>query len=90
VTTMMKARSSLGRNFIEICKCAGWGDVGYINRWYYFMFDYGEKHKNRLINSLIREKVSKNAGVCLTNSFLSFFFSGRWRLQTIHVIIPFP
>lgn len=33
VTTMMKARSSLGRNFIEIAKCAGWGDVGYINRW---------------------------------------------------------
>eukprot|EP00002_Diphylleia_rotans_P031158 TRINITY_DN645_c0_g2_i1.p1 TRINITY_DN645_c0_g2~~TRINITY_DN645_c0_g2_i1.p1 ORF type:complete len:241 (-),score=33.55 TRINITY_DN645_c0_g2_i1:120-842(-) len=33
VTTMMKARSSLGRNFIEICKCAGWGDVGYVNRW---------------------------------------------------------
>ena len=33
VTTMMKARSSLGRNFIEVCKCAGWGDVGYINRW---------------------------------------------------------
>lgn len=34
VTTMMKARSSLGRNFIEVCKCAGWGDVGYVNRWY--------------------------------------------------------
>ncbi len=33
VTTMMKARSSLGRNFITLCKCAGWGDVGYINRW---------------------------------------------------------
>lgn len=33
ITTMMKARSSLGRNFIEVCKCAGWGDVGYINRW---------------------------------------------------------
>lgn len=33
VTTMMKARSSVGRNFIEVCKCAGWGDVGYINRW---------------------------------------------------------
>lgn len=28
VTTMMKARSSMGRNFIEVCKCAGWGDVG--------------------------------------------------------------
>lgn len=33
ITTMMKARSSLGRNFIEVCKCAGWGDVGFINRW---------------------------------------------------------
>jgi dCTP deaminase len=33
VTTMMKARSSLGRSFIEICKCAGWGDVGFVNRW---------------------------------------------------------
>jgi dCTP deaminase len=32
-TTMMKARSSLGRSFIEVCKCAGWGDVGYVNRW---------------------------------------------------------
>lgn len=33
VTTMMKARSSMGRNFIEVCKCAGWGDVGFFNRW---------------------------------------------------------
>jgi dCTP deaminase len=33
VTTMMKARSSLGRSFINVCKCAGWGDVGYVNRW---------------------------------------------------------
>jgi dCTP deaminase len=33
VTTMLKARSTLGRCFIEVCKCAGWGDVGYINRW---------------------------------------------------------
>jgi deoxycytidine triphosphate deaminase len=33
VTTMMKARSSMGRDFINVCKCAGWGDVGYTNRW---------------------------------------------------------
>lgn len=33
VTTMMKARSSTGRNFITVCRCAGWGDIGYINRW---------------------------------------------------------
>lgn len=30
---MMKARSSMGRIGIEVCKCAGWGDIGYFNRW---------------------------------------------------------
>jgi dCTP deaminase len=33
VTSMMKARSTMGRVFINVCKCAGWGDVGYVNRW---------------------------------------------------------
>lgn len=33
ITTMMKARSSMGRSFIAVCKCAGWGDVGFFNRW---------------------------------------------------------
>lgn len=33
ITTMMKSRSSWGRAFIQVCKCAGWADVGYINRW---------------------------------------------------------
>ena len=30
---MMAARSSIGRCFIEVCKCAGIGDLGYFNRW---------------------------------------------------------
>jgi dCTP deaminase len=33
VTSEMRARSSLGRIGIAVCKCAGWGDVSYINRW---------------------------------------------------------
>ena len=33
ITTKMQARSTLGRNFIETCKCAGWGDVEFFNRW---------------------------------------------------------
>lgn len=32
-TTMMKSRSSLGRNLAESCKCAGWGDPNYHSRW---------------------------------------------------------
>ncbi len=33
LTSEMRARSSLGRIGIAVCKCAGWGDVGYVNRW---------------------------------------------------------
>jgi len=33
ITTMMKARSTIGRNFIEVARCAGMGDIGYCNRW---------------------------------------------------------
>lgn len=33
ITTMMKARSSMGRCNVTICRDAGWGDVGYISRW---------------------------------------------------------
>lgn len=32
-TAEMKARSSAGRVGLEVCRCAGWGDVGYVNRW---------------------------------------------------------
>jgi len=32
-TTSMQAKSSTGRNGITVCKDAGWGDPGYINRW---------------------------------------------------------
>lgn len=33
VVAKMYARSSMARNFVEVCKDAGWGDVGYFNRW---------------------------------------------------------
>jgi dCTP deaminase len=32
-TTMMKARSSIGRSLVNVCQCAGMGDVGFFNRW---------------------------------------------------------
>lgn len=33
ITTMMKTRSSLGRCGVCVCKAAGWGDIGFVNRW---------------------------------------------------------
>ncbi len=32
-TSSMRARSSIGRAALSVCKCAGVGDVGYIARW---------------------------------------------------------
>jgi dCTP deaminase len=32
-TSEMRARSTWGRNGLGVCKCAGAGDPGYINRW---------------------------------------------------------
>jgi dCTP deaminase len=58
VTTMMKARSSLGRNFIEICKCAGWGDVGYINRW---TMEITNNSRNHAIPLVVGRRVAQIA-----------------------------
>ena len=32
LTTMVKARSTRGRDALQICGCAGWGDIGYATR----------------------------------------------------------
>lgn len=33
ITTCMKAKSTTARMCISVCGDAGWGDIGYINRW---------------------------------------------------------
>lgn len=33
ITTSMHARSSIARSGLSVCRCAGFGDVGYVNRW---------------------------------------------------------
>jgi dCTP deaminase len=33
VTTSLQATSTAGRLGLTVCMCAGWGDVGFINRW---------------------------------------------------------
>jgi dCTP deaminase len=42
VTTEMRARSTMGRVGITVCKCAGWGDLGYVNRWTMEMTNHGD------------------------------------------------
>lgn len=56
ITTMMKARSSTGRSFIEVCKCAGWGDVGYVNRW---TMEITNNSKNYLIPLVVGRRIAQ-------------------------------
>ncbi len=43
-TTMMKARSTWGRNGLAVCFDAGWGDPGYINRWTMEIYNLNSQH----------------------------------------------
>lgn len=44
ITTKMHARSSLGRSMVGVCKCAGLGDAGYINRWTMEITSFAQYH----------------------------------------------
>lgn len=70
VTTMMKARSSMGRNFIEVCKCAGWGDVGYVNRW---TMEITNNSKNYIIPLVVGRRIAQiiffETGPILANDY---------------------
>lgn len=43
-TTKMYSRSSIGRSLLGVCKCAGRGDVGYINRWTMEITSFSKEH----------------------------------------------
>lgn len=43
-TSAMQAKSTTGRNGIVVCKDAGWGDPGYINRWTMEIQNDNEEH----------------------------------------------
>ncbi|MEM3127126.1 MAG: hypothetical protein QW331_03610 [Candidatus Woesearchaeota archaeon] len=64
ITTMMKARSSKGRSFIEVCKCAGWGDVGYVNRW---TMEITNNSKKKILPLVVGRRISQ----------IIFFYTGK-------------
>jgi len=44
ITTRMQARSSWGRLGVGVCKCAGKGDPGYVNRWTMEITSFNQYH----------------------------------------------
>lgn len=80
VTTMMKARSSLGRDFINVCKCAGWGDVGYINRW---TMEISNSSRNYIIPLVVGRRIAQlvffETGPILKKDYAA---SGKYQTST--------
>ncbi|HVV15241.1 MAG TPA: FAD-dependent thymidylate synthase [Candidatus Paceibacterota bacterium] len=80
ITTMMKARSSMGRNFIEVCKCAGWGDVGYVNRW---TMEITNNSKNYIIPLVVGRRIAQiiffETGPILQSDYTK---SGKYQVST--------
>lgn len=58
ITTYMKARSGMGRSFIEVCKCAGEGDIGYFGRW---TMEFTNNSKDRWIVLKVGMRVAQIA-----------------------------
>lgn len=71
LTTMMKARSSMGRNFIEVCKCAGWGDVGYTNRWTMEITNNSDCYVPLIVGRRIAQIVFFRTGDLFTNDYVN-------------------
>jgi len=44
IAAHMHARSSIGRSLLGVCKCAGYGDVGFINRWTMEITNFAQHH----------------------------------------------
>ena len=56
ITTQMKARSSIGRNFLTVCACAGQGDVGYFTRW---TFEIHNRSQHSIIPLVVGRRIAQ-------------------------------
>ncbi|MDE2426318.1 MAG: hypothetical protein KGO96_10480 [Elusimicrobia bacterium] len=61
-TTMMKARSSIGRSLVNVCQCAGMGDVGYFNRWTMEVYNRSDWHIPLVVHRRIAQIVFLETG----------------------------
>jgi dCTP deaminase len=65
ITTMMKARSSMGRIGITVCKDAALGNIGYVNRWTMEISNFSSATIPLVVGSRVAQIV--------------FFYSGKVR-----------
>ncbi len=75
-TTMMKAKSSLGRINISACDDAGWGDVGYINRW---TMEIRNKNQNVWVPLVVGMPIAQLVFFWVAGSTISYGDAGHYQ-----------
>lgn len=78
VVTMMHARSSIGRVNISTCDDAGWGDIGYINRW---TMEIRNKN-NAVVPLVVGERVGQIIFFASGLTTRSYGSEGHYQLST--------
>lgn len=82
-TTMMKARSSIGRNQITIAACAGWGDIGFANRWCLEVSNRGNYRSTILVPGRTIGQVVFMETTGLNSEKDAYFASGRYQTHSL-------
>lgn len=78
ITTMMKTRSSMRRNYIDVCGSAGWGDVGYFNRWTMEITNF---HKQKKIILVCGRRIAQI--VFFPTGFVTDKYTGKYQENNI-------
>lgn len=79
ITTMVKARSSVGRSQVTICRCAGWGDVGYSNRFTLEISNHGNRIVLLVVGRTIGQVVFFQTTGLEPGSADSYFVGGKYQ-----------
>lgn len=80
VTSQMFCRSSMGRSFVTVCKCSGWGDCGYYNRWTMEITNVSQKN---VIPLIVGQPIAQIVFIALnTEPTFSYSNVGNYQSQS--------
>lgn len=75
-TTMMKAKSTTGRVDVSVCDDAGWGDVGYVNRW---TLEVRNKHTKQTVAMVKGMAFGQLIFMWSSGASINYGFSGNYQ-----------
>lgn len=76
ITTQMKARSTIGRLLLNVCQCAGQGDVGYYNRWTMEVYN---RSSTRTLMLVVGRRIAQIVFDTTTDTRNSYHSSGHYQ-----------